>query len=134
MSHQMTRGGVCGRPDGHNGQHLSPEVQTKNLARVRRWKIANPERNLEARRRRYAANPEKYRAARRRLYAADPVKEREAARRYYAAFPEKARESRRKWYAANPEKSREYKQNPENRLQATQLARRRRAAQAGEEF
>jgi hypothetical protein len=23
MSHQMSRGGVCGRPDGHTGQHRS---------------------------------------------------------------------------------------------------------------
>lgn len=47
MSHLMSRGGLCARPDGHNGQHLSPD----NLARQRAWQ-------LEYKRKRYAEDAE----------------------------------------------------------------------------
>lgn len=33
----MSRGGVCGRPDGHTGQHKSPEVERRHHAYRVAW-------------------------------------------------------------------------------------------------
>lgn len=85
MSHEMSRGGTCGRPDDHNGQHRSVAGITVNRESDRKYREANREK--------------------RREYG------REYSRKYREENPEEVHESLRRWRLDNPERKREHHRN-----------------------
>lgn len=109
MTHQLTDGRPCARPDGHTGAHYSLEAMERRRDSDRRRKEMNRDAINERARQRRQANPEKFREAQRRYIASG--RSAENSRRWRAANIDKSRaltrESLRRWREANPEAVRE---------------------------